>query len=307
MTPAVYDWFGSVWTQHFGTWSLLGSSFAALWVMLWWKHVKPDWMLFLLVQEDGVNLLTVIKGTGKYRRSRRHDFVMNFLPPSMSEFRGALERNGWLRFATSPVMFSTLEDGRLVRGLAGVPDEGPVLLVGYHMLLGCEVVPLVEEFLREKNVLVRGVAHPTLFTQMAETQSQEFSFFDLLKVFGAVPVTASNLFKLFSTKSHVLLYPGGVREAFHQKGEQYKLFWPDQPEFVRMAARFGATIVPFGAIGEDDVTEGKQIVAVIRETEGGNHCGGVVTGMIIEGRGSGRNDDSGVLLVAGGDVAAVMS
>ncbi|CAK9163387.1 unnamed protein product [Ilex paraguariensis] len=217
MTPAVYDWFGSAWTQHFGTWSLLGSSFAALWVMLWWKHVKPDWMLFLLVQEDGVNLLTVIKGTGKYRRSRRHDFVMNFLPPSMSEFRGALERNGWLRFATSPVMFSTLEDGRLVRGLAGVPDEGPVLLVGYHMLLGCEVVPLVEEFLREKNVLVRGVAHPTLFTQMAETQSQEFSFFDLLKVFGAVPVTASNLFKLFTTKSHVLLYPGGVREAFHQK------------------------------------------------------------------------------------------
>lgn len=39
------------------------------------------------------------------------------------------------------------------------------------------------------------------------------------------------------------------------QGEEYKLFWPDQPEFIRMAAKFGATIVPFGSIGEDDLTE----------------------------------------------------
>ena len=39
------------------------------------------------------------------------------------------------------------------------------------------------------------------------------------------------------------------------QGETYKLFWPDQPEFVRMAAKFGATIVPFGVIGEDDIAE----------------------------------------------------
>ncbi|KAK9048828.1 hypothetical protein SSX86_032205 [Deinandra increscens subsp. villosa] len=37
-----------------------------------------------------------------------------------------------------------------------------------------------------------------------------------------------------------------------KKGEEYKLFRPDQPEFVRMAAKFGATIVPFRAI-EDDI------------------------------------------------------
>lgn len=39
------------------------------------------------------------------------------------------------------------------------------------------------------------------------------------------------------------------------QGEEYKLFWSDQPEFVRMAARFGATIVPFGVVGEDDLAE----------------------------------------------------
>ncbi|KAK1583999.1 hypothetical protein Q3G72_029013 [Acer saccharum] len=38
-------------------------------------------------------------------------------------------------------------------------------------------------------------------------------------------------------------------------GEEYKCIWPDQQEFVRMAARFGATIVPFGAVGEDDIAD----------------------------------------------------
>jgi len=39
------------------------------------------------------------------------------------------------------------------------------------------------------------------------------------------------------------------------QGEEYKLFWPEQSEFVRMAVRFGAKIVPFGTVGEDDFGE----------------------------------------------------
>lgn len=39
------------------------------------------------------------------------------------------------------------------------------------------------------------------------------------------------------------------------QGEEYKLFWPEKPEFVRMAARFEATIVPFGVVGEDDFVQ----------------------------------------------------
>lgn len=208
-----------------------------------------------ILLEDGVNLLTLIKSTCKYRRTRRHDYVRDFLPPSASEFKQAVEINRWIHYFTSSVMFSTLEDGKIVRGLAGIPTEGPVLLVGYHMLLGLELIPLVENFLKEKKILLRGVAHPLLFSDLVEPESREFSFTDVLKLYGASPVGASNLFKLFESKSHVLLYPGGAREALHYKGERYKLFWSDQPEFVRMAARFGATIVPFGVVGEDDLTE----------------------------------------------------
>ncbi|KAJ6694207.1 hypothetical protein OIU85_004944 [Salix viminalis] len=206
------------------------------------RHFKDNGHTILL--EDGVNLLTVIKGTGKYRRSRRIDIVSDFIPPSML-----------LRFATGSAMFSTLNDGKIVRGLHGIPDEGPVLLVGYHMLMGLEIYSLVPEFLRERNIMVRGVAHPVALRETQGGSSPEFSLADWLKVMGAVPVTGSNLFNLLSAKSHVLLYPGGAREALHNRGEEYKLIWPDQQEFVRMAARFGATIVPFGTVGEDDVAE----------------------------------------------------
>lgn len=44
--------------------------------------------------------------------------------------------------------------------------------------------------------------------------------------------------------------PGG--QAYKGRGEEYRLFWPKKEEFVRMAARFDATIVPFSAIGLDD-------------------------------------------------------
>ncbi|KAL9393263.1 hypothetical protein Peur_012548 [Populus x canadensis] len=218
------------------------------------RYFKDNGHTILL--EDGVNLLTVIKGTGKYRRSRMINFVTDFVPPSMSEFKyGNDELVGLLSFATGSAMFSTLDDGKIVKGLHGVPNEGPVLFVGNHMLMGLEVCSLVLEFLRERNIMVRGVAHPIVLGEREWVSSPEFSFTDWMKVMGAVPVTASNLFKLLSTKSHVLLYPGGARESLHHRCEEYRLFWPDQQEFVRMAARFGATIVPFGTVGEDDIAE----------------------------------------------------
>lgn len=47
------------------------------------------------------------------------------------------------------------------------------------------------------------------------------------------------------------------------QGEDYKLFWPEQPEFVRMASRFGATIIPFGVVGEDDICDVSAILPAI--------------------------------------------
>lgn len=209
-----------------------------------------------LLLEGGVNLTTVIKSSSLYRRSRNRDHVLDFVPPTPQEFKEVYDKKDWwIRLATGPVLFSTLEDGKIVKGLTGIPQHGPVLLVGNHMLMGLELIPLVGEFLRQRNIFVRGIAHPTLFSKRSDEGLHEENQIDDVRLFGAVPVSAKNLFRLLSTKSFTLLYPGGAREALHRKGEQYQLFWPERSEFVRMAARFGATIIPFGAVGEDDIAE----------------------------------------------------
>ncbi|KAI9177731.1 hypothetical protein LWI28_018557 [Acer negundo] len=206
-----------------------------------------------LFLEGGVDLVTVIKGAGFYRRGKYIDYVSDYMPPTPSEFKKIHESSRWIYLATGPVLLSTLEDGKIVRGLAGIPSEGPVLFVSYHMLLGLEVYPLVFQFMIERNIVLRGIAHPMMFTKLKDGKLPELSTFDSFRMMGAVPVSGTNFYKLLSSKSHVLLYPGGMREALHRKGEEYKLFWPERSEFVRMAARFGAKIIPFGVVGEDDI------------------------------------------------------
>ncbi|XP_060191828.1 phytyl ester synthase 2, chloroplastic-like isoform X3 [Lycium barbarum] len=207
----------------------------------------------VLLLEADFNLVTVMTGANFYRRGRHLDFVTDFVPPSTSEFDNVYKPYRWMEVAFNPVMISTLENGNVVRGLTGIPTEGPVLLVGYHMMLGLELVPLVSRLWNEHKIVLRGIAHPLMFKRARVGNMPALSMYDDYRFMGAVPVSATNFYKLLSSKSHMLLYPGGMREALHRKGEEYKLFWPEQSEFVRMAARFGAKIIPFGSVGEDDI------------------------------------------------------
>ncbi|XP_004294792.1 PREDICTED: acyltransferase-like protein At1g54570, chloroplastic isoform X1 [Fragaria vesca subsp. vesca] len=209
-------------------------------------RVFEDCSHFLFL-EDTFDLVTVIKQIGIYRRSIERDFVLDYIPPSPSELKSFQDKYSWINIMSS-VILSTLADGKSVRGFAGIPSEGPVLYVGNHMLLGFDIVPLMTQF-SENDIILKGIAHPMMLMKQGKFE-QPFS--DDMRLMGAVPVSGKYFFRLLSTKSHILLYPGGVREALHRKGEAYKLFWPERSEFVRMAARFGAKIVPFGAVGEDD-------------------------------------------------------
>lgn len=206
-----------------------------------------------LLLEKGFQLATLIKASGLYRHSRAFDFVRDFVPPTLGEFEEVEEEYKLLQKWLSPVFFSTSRNGKVENGLAGVPKEGPTLFVGNHTLMGLESTFLVMEFLKQRSQLVRGIAHPFIFMNKFNRNSESLA--DRLRLFGAVPVSGKNLFKLLSQKESVLLYPGGGREAFHRKGEAHMLFWPEQAEFVRMAAYFDATIVPFSVVGEDKIFE----------------------------------------------------
>ncbi|CAH1453430.1 unnamed protein product [Lactuca virosa] len=208
-----------------------------------------------ILMENGVNVLSAIKATQLYRHSSKFDIFRDFLPPSMTEFKTLPMEAWWYRLYMGASMFSTMEDGKIVRGLLGVPDEGPVLIVGNHLLWGVDVFSIVLEFLREKKTMIHGLAHPQIFEFDKKYEYLMIPYSDIMKLFGAIPVSGRNFFKLLARNSYTLLYPGGAREALHRKGEGCKLFWPDKQEFVRMAVKFGATIVPFGVVGEDDMSE----------------------------------------------------
>ena len=146
------------------------------------------------------------------------------------------------------------------------------------MLLGIELLQLAIHLLKEKNIMLRGLAHPMMFSKTVGSKLPDMQMFDSVRIGGAVPVSSLNFYKLLRSKAHVLLYPGGVREALHRKvmlcifiiwrpscqicgyshflqGEEYKLFWPQHSEFVRIASKFGAKIIPFGVVGEDDLCQ----------------------------------------------------
>ncbi|XP_023634180.1 acyltransferase-like protein At3g26840, chloroplastic isoform X2 [Capsella rubella] len=208
-----------------------------------------------LFLEDGVDLVSIIKRAYYYRHGKSFDYISDYIPPSPFEFKEYEESQRLLTAVTSPVYLSTLSNGAVVRSLAGIPSEGPVLYVGNHMLLGMELHATAAHFLKERNILLRGLAHPLMFTKTTGSKLPDVQLYDLFRIVGAVPVSGMNFYKLLRSNAHVALYPGGVREALHRKGEEYKLFWPEHSEFVRIASKFGAKIIPFGVVGEDDVFE----------------------------------------------------
>ena len=70
----------------------------------------------------------------------------------------------FIRRLVSPVFFSTAEDGSTQRGLAGVPNDRPMLLVGNHQTFALDLGIFVEQIVRECGFLPRGLAHPAIFS-----------------------------------------------------------------------------------------------------------------------------------------------
>lgn len=118
----------------------------------------------------------------------------------------------WMDLAVDPVMLSTA-DGKVVRGLGGIPSDGPVIYISNHMMLGLDLAPLFSTFWLKQNIKLRGLAHPVFFDGIV----QEAPHINVVRMTGGVPVSANNFYRLLKSKSHVLMYPGGIREALHRR------------------------------------------------------------------------------------------
>jgi pimeloyl-ACP methyl ester carboxylesterase len=174
----------------------------------------------------------------------------------------------------SPVFLSRGADGTIERGVHAVPmphevGNRPVLFVGNHQLFGIDGPLIVREILNERGVLVKALVYPPLMgrgygagadPEAAAAQSPLYPLpyppagtAEVFEIYGAQPVSARALVTLLSKKEAVLIFPGGAREVFKRRGEEYKLFWPEVPDLMRIAAKYDAIVVPFSGIGSDEL------------------------------------------------------
>ncbi|CAI6010293.1 unnamed protein product, partial [Closterium sp. NIES-65] len=203
-----------------------------------------------LLLEADIDLASIIKGAGVYRRSsskREDPQVDGFVLPTVEEFaRSKGGMDGTIRLMCSPVFLSTVVDdardttdlsrvlrnssspshsshssssslsARIVLGLEGIPtDERPLLFVGNHQTYAPDLSPLIAELLAH-GVPLRGLAHPIalgMFPGSIEHNPMAEEF----RLFGAVPVTPKVLHRLMATDQAALLFPGGMREALRKR------------------------------------------------------------------------------------------
>jgi 1-acyl-sn-glycerol-3-phosphate acyltransferase len=132
-----------------------------------------------------------------------------------------------------------------VLDIENVPAGGSFVLVGNHQLLGMQDLPtLVRELERRRGVRVRGMADHFHFVLPGSRH--------LLVRMGAVPGTRENCAALLRSGEPVLVLPGGAREVYKRRGQEYKLLWGRRTGFARMAIEAGCPIVPFAAVGAED-------------------------------------------------------
>lgn len=133
-------------------------------------------------------------------------------------------------------------------GFENIPAEGPVLLVGNHTIFGMIDASLMAlEIIERTGRVPRGLAEHAHYAMPG--------WRDLLTWGGAVRGTRDNCRALFAAGEMVLVYPGGGREVAKRKGEKYRLIWKERRGFARMAIESGVPIVPFSAIGVEEMVD----------------------------------------------------
>jgi 1-acyl-sn-glycerol-3-phosphate acyltransferase len=143
-----------------------------------------------------------------------------------------------LRFYFDPVF----------EGLDNLDPATPSLMVGNHTLFGVVDVPLLlARVYRDRGVMVRSLADHAHYDVPV--------WRSMLDAMGAVEGTRENCARLMEQGSHILVFPGGAREVAKRKDEKYKLVWKNRFGFVHMAVKYGYPIVPFAAVGPDDMVD----------------------------------------------------
>lgn len=133
----------------------------------------------------------------------------------------------------------------MVIGIERVPERG-ALFVGNHTIFGFLDLPfMMRELWVRRGILPRGLGEHAHYAIPL--------WRDLLELGGMVRGTRENVRELMRRGEHVLVYPGGADEVCKGRGQRYQLLWKERLGFARLAIEFGYPIVPFSAVGGDDM------------------------------------------------------
>jgi 1-acyl-sn-glycerol-3-phosphate acyltransferase len=133
-----------------------------------------------------------------------------------------------------------------VRGLDNVPRQGAAVLVGVHRgFQPWDGVMTLHTVAEGTGRLIRFLAHPTLV---------KFPFLaDFMTRLGGVLACQENADRLLARGELLGVYPEGIHGAFTPYRRAYELGKFGRDEFVRMALRNRAPIVPFVTVGSAEI------------------------------------------------------
>jgi len=128
-------------------------------------------------------------------------------------------------------------------GLENLDQKRPCILVGNHSIYAYDVVIMLVELKLQKGIELRALGD--------RVHANIPYWRDLLEKYGVVPGTPDNCAQLMQNKEHILVFPGGAREALKRKGEEHRLFWKNRTGFARLAVANKYPITPFFVYGAD--------------------------------------------------------
>jgi len=133
-----------------------------------------------------------------------------------------------------------------IKGLEQIPREGPAVLVGMHRgFMPWDGIMLIQQLFRLTGRCPRFLMHPGLV-------KMPFCF-NFLNKLGGVIACQDNADRMLKRGELLGVFPEGLKGAFSLYRDAYRLQKFGRNDFVKMALRHQAPIIPFVTIGSAEI------------------------------------------------------